>query len=449
MRLSPLAACLFLAAPLVSTPALADDSVTTFTLDNGMEAVVIQDARAPVVVHMVWYKVGSADEPPGKGGIAHYLEHLMFKGTDNLEPGEFSATVEANGGSDNAFTSFDYTGYFQRVAADRLSLMMEMEADRMRGLILDDGDFATERDVVLEERAQRTDSSPGALFQEQRTAAMFLNHPYGRPIIGWRHEVAELTLQDALDFYAVHYAPNNAFLIVAGDVDPAEVRRLAEQHYGPVAPTIELPERIRPTEPPHLSPRRLSMEDGRVSNPYVVRSYLAPNREAGDQRDAAALTLLATLLGGSSTTSLMGQLLEQDDQRAVYTSASYGGTFYDDNSFALVVVPTPDRTLEQAEADMDLAIATFLEQGVDSAKLERLKAQIRASEIYGRDSLMDRAQTYGRALTAGLTTQDVADWPDILQSITEDEIMAAANTLFDLDRSVTGWLQRPTSEETQ
>ena len=183
-----------------------------------MDVVVIEDTRAPVAVHMVWYRVGSSDEPPGKSGIAHYLEHLMFKGTEKRAPGEFSEVVEAQGGSDNAFTSFDYTGYFQRVASDRLSLMMEMEADRMTNLVLSDEVARPELGVVLEERSQRTDSNPGALFGEQRRAALFLNHPYGRPIIGWRSEIEELDMQDALDFYADHYAPNNAILVVAGDV---------------------------------------------------------------------------------------------------------------------------------------------------------------------------------------------------------------------------------------
>nr|WP_236687861.1 pitrilysin family protein [Jannaschia aquimarina] len=438
------------AALLAAAPAFAqetgDDTVTTFTLENGMDAIVIEDHRAPVVVHMVWYDVGAADEPPGKSGIAHFLEHLMFKGTDDLEPGEFSRTVEAQGGSDNAFTSLDYTGYFQRVAADRLGLMMEMEADRMRDLVLDDEDMLTERDVVLEERAQRTDSNPGALFTEQRMAAQYLNHPYGVPIIGWQHEVMELTLEDALDFYREFYAPNNATLIVAGDVDPAEVERLAREHYGPIEPTEGLGERERPVEPPQIAPRRLTLEDTRVSNPYVIRTYLAPERDPGDQEDAAALTILAELLGGSSQTSLMGRVLEQEEKTAVYTSAFYNGTSYDDTTFGLVVIPTPDRTLEQAEADLDRMIARLLEEGIDDADLERIKAQVRASEIYARDSLQGRARSYGVAITSGLTVEDVQQWPRVLEAVTEEDVLEAAELLFDPNRSVTGYLTRPAEE---
>jgi zinc protease len=447
MRRFALAAICSLAT--LGANAQTDDRVTTFTLDNGMEAVVIEDSRAPVVVHMVWYRVGSADETAGKSGIAHFLEHLMFKGTDDLAPGEFSTVVEANGGSDNAFTSYDYTAYFQRVASDRLGLMMQMEADRMRDLVLDDEDMLTERDVVVEERAQRTDSNPGALFGEQRAAAMYMNHPYGRPIIGWKEEVSALTLQDALDFYALHYAPNNAILVVAGDVDPAEVEALAREHYGPLAPSENLPPRVRPQEPAHLAPRTLVMEDARVSNPYVIRTWLAPERDAGAQDRAAALTLLASLLGGSSATSHMGSMLEQEEKVAVYTQAFYDATSLDATTFGMIVMPVPGRTLAQAQDDMDRALASFMETGVDTAKLERLKAQVRAAQIYELDSLQGRAQTYGAALTSGLTVADVQAWPAALEGIMPEDIMQAARDLFDDRRSVTGWLMKPAPEDAQ
>jgi zinc protease len=419
------------------------DGVTTFTLPNGMDAVVIEDNRAPVVVHMVWYDVGSADEPPGRSGIAHYLEHLMFKGTDDLGPGEFSEIVAAQGGTDNAFTSLDYTGYFQRVASDRLGLMMEMEADRMTDLRLDSDAFLTERDVVLEERRQRTDSNPGAILGEQRQRIQYLNHPYGIPVIGWEHEIEQLTLQDALEFYERFYAPNNATLIVAGDVDPAEVERLALEHYGPIEPNPALTERARPAEPPQVAPRRIAYEDDRVSNPYVIRTYLAPERDPGAQDEAAALTMLAQVLGGSSQTSLMGRTLEQEEGTALYTSAFYSGTSLDDTTFGLLVMPVPGRTLEEAEADMDRMIETLLADGIDAAQLDRIKAQVRASEIYGRDSLQGRAREYGVALTSGLTVQDVEDWPRVLEAVTEEDILAAAERLFDPARSVTGYLMRP------
>ena len=421
----------------------AEEGVTTFTLDNGMDVVVIADDRAPVVVHMVWYRVGSADEPPGKSGIAHYLEHLMFKGTDERGPGEFSAVVEAQGGTDNAFTSYDYTGYFQRVAADRLRLMMEMEADRMTDLVLTEELAGPELGVVLEERAQRTDSDPGALFSEQRSAALYLNHPYGRPIIGWRSEIESLTMQDALDFYAAHYAPNNAILIVAGDVTPDDVRSMAQEVYGPIPANPAIAERARPAEPPHLAERRVMFEDPRIAQPYVIRTYLAPERDPGAQETAAALVYLADLLGGNSATSLMGKALEFENRNAVYTAAWYRGVSLDDTGFGLVVVPAPGRTLEQAEADMDAVIARFLQEGPDPEAFARIRTQIAASEIYALDSLQSRARRYGEALTAGLTVEDVQAWPDILQAVTPEDVMEAARALFDKRRAVTGFASAP------
>ncbi|MEQ3749353.1 MAG: pitrilysin family protein [Celeribacter sp.] len=416
------------------------EDVSTFRLDNGMEAVVIEDHRAPVVVHMVWYRNGAADEPAGKSGIAHFLEHLMFKGTDDLAPGEFSETVELNGGSDNAFTAYDHTGYFQRVASDRLELMMRMESDRMTDLMLDADDVLTERDVILEERNQRVENSAGALFGEQRAAAQFMNHPYGTPIIGWRHEMAQLNLEDALSYYDRFYAPDNAVLVVAGDVDPAEVERLAEQYYGAREPSgVGSVARVRPQEPPQLAERRVMFEDARISQPYVMRTYLAPERDSGAQEKAAALAFLADLLGGSSASSLMGQVLEFEEASAVYTGAFYDGTSYDDTTFGVIVMPVPGRSLAQAEADMDRMIARFMEEGVDMERFERIKMQIRAGEIYEKDSLQGLARQYGAALTSGLTVEDVQAWPDVLQAVTPDDVMQAAAELFDKRRSVTGY----------
>lgn len=438
MHRSLTAACLL----ALAGPALADD-VTTFTLDNGLDVVVIEDHRAPAVTQMVWYRIGAADEPPGHSGIAHFLEHLMFQGTDDMAAGAFSATVEENGGTDNAFTSWDYTAYFQRVAADRLDLMMKMEADRMRDLQLTEDDVTTERQVILEERSQRTDGDPGSLLNEQMAAAQFMNHPYGIPVIGWRHEMAALSRQDALDFYQANYAPNNAILIVAGDVQPDEVRALAEKHYGPLAPSDRIKPRERPQEPPQLAERRLVMQDERVSEPYLVRSYLAPERNTGDQRKAAALTILAELLGGNQTSSVLARNLQFDRQVAVWSAAFYDGTSVDPDTFGLYVSPVPGVSLADAEKAMDEVIAGFLESGPDPAQFARIKTQVRAAEIYGRDSAGGLARLYGQALSVGLTVQDVQDWPEILQSITEDEVMAAAREVLNRDNAVTGWLTPP------
>lgn len=424
----------------VTSDAPATEDVTTFTLDNGMEVVVIEDHRAPVVVQMVWYRAGSADEKVGQSGVAHFLEHLLFKGTDKLAPGEFSATVAANGGSDNAFTSYDYTAYFQRVAADRLPLMMEMESDRMENLRLSEADIVTERNVILEERNQRTENNPGALAREQFMAAQYQNLRYGVPVIGWKHEMEELSLDDALSYYKLNYSPNNAILVVAGDVQPDAVRTLAEQYYGVIPPEPDLPPRLRPTEPPQSAPRRITYTDPRVSQPYLVRSYLAPERDAGAQSKAAALVFLADLLGGSSFTSELGRALQFDSQIAVYTGAGYDPSSLDTSTFSISVVPSAGVTLSAAEAAMDKVLTDFMAKDIDPAALDRIRTQLLASEIYALDNVQGRAQRYGAALTQGLTIEDVQDWPDVLQAVTADDIKAAAAEVFDLNQSVTGWV---------
>lgn len=414
--------------------------VTNFTLNNGMEVVVIEDHRAPAVTHMVWYRVGSADEPVGASGVAHYLEHLLFKATENMESGEFSATVAANGGSDNAFTSYDYTAYFQRVAADRLELMMQMEADRMNNLALTDADIVTERNVVLEERNQRTENNPNALAREQISAALYQNHRYGVPIIGWKHEIEELNKDDALAFYDLYYSPNNAILVVAGDADPEEVRRLAEKYYGVIPAEDQLPERIRPEEPPQRAERRLTYVDPRVSQPYLVRTYLAPERDPGAQEEAAALVYLAELLGGSSFTSDLGRALQFDSQTAIYTNASYSGSSLDDTVFSLAVIPAAGVSLSEAEAAMDQVIADFMEAPIDPERMEAIRTQMRAAEVFALDNVDGLARRYGAALTQGLTIQDVQEWPDLLQQVTEEDIKAVAAKVFNRDQSVTGWV---------
>jgi zinc protease len=419
----------------------ASTGVTTFELENGMQVVVVEDHRAPVVQHMVWYRAGSADETSGTSGVAHFLEHLLFKATDTLAEGELSATVAANGGRDNAFTSFDYTAYFQRVAADRLEIMMRMEADRMRNIRLTETNIETERKVIIEERNQRTENNPRALLSEQMRAVQYHNHRYGVPIIGWMHEMETLDMEDVLGFYETYYHPNNAILVVSGDVEPDEVRRLAARYYGVIPENTDLPKRQRSAEPPQTAERRVLLRDARVAQPYVSRSYLATERNSGDQHMAAALTLLADLLGGG-TTSYLTEKLQFETQKAVYTSAFYGGVSLDDATFSVVIVPTVDLSLEEAEDAMDATLAQFLVDGVDEDRLARIKYQLRASEIYGRDNVDGIANRYGRALASGLTVEDVQSWPEVLQAVTADEIMAAARKVLVRNASVTGWLMR-------
>ncbi|WP_066704550.1 M16 family metallopeptidase [Celeribacter ethanolicus] len=429
----------------LSSPALAAE-VSHYELENGMEVVVLEDHRAPVVAHTVWYKIGAADEPMGKSGIAHFLEHLMFKGTDDLAAGELSETVTRNGGSDNAFTSWDYTAYYQRVAADRLGLMMQMEADRMRDLEMTEDDVKTERQVILEERNQRIDNDPGALFREQTRAAQYLNHPYGIPIIGWRQEMEQLSRDDAFNFYHRYYAPNNAILVVAGDVDPDEVYKLAQEWYGPLEPTPGLGERVRPQEPPQLAERRMTMTDARVAQPTVMRSYLAPERDPGDQTKAAALEILASLLGGNSTTSYLARKLTFEDQTAIYAGAYYDGASIDDTTFGLVIVPSPGVPMQEAEDALDAAVAQFIADGIDLDQFERLKTKLRANLIYAEDDVEGQARRYGEELALGLSLEDIEAWPDILQAVTPEDVMAAAHEVFDRRRAVTGWLMPEMNE---
>ncbi|MDA8870846.1 insulinase family protein, partial [Rhizobiaceae bacterium] len=338
-------AAAMLAAPLsapvaqaeTATPAKAEteaSKVTAFTLDNGLQVVVIPDRRAPVVTHMVWYKAGSADEQAGVSGIAHYLEHLMFKGTKTVPAGEFSGKVTAIGGSENAFTSNDYTAYFQRVTPDLLPEVMRLEADRMENLILDADGILAERDVVNEERNQRTENNPGSLLREAMEAALYQNHRYGVPIIGWQHEVNALTKDDAIAFYDRFYTPNNAILVVAGDVDADTVRKLAADTYAKVERRAEPGERLRPSEPEPRAARRLEMSDARVSTPSFSRMYLVPPYAKAAPGEAEAIDVLAEILGGG-TTSRLYKAAVLGEQNATSAGAYYRGGSLDLTEFGI------------------------------------------------------------------------------------------------------------------
>ncbi|PZO68233.1 MAG: peptidase M16 [Paracoccus denitrificans] len=433
-----------------AAPALAEmpPGISYFTMPNGLQTVVIEDHRAPVVVQMVWYKIGSADEVPGKSGIAHYLEHLMFKGTEKLKPGEFSKTIAENGGMDNAFTSYDYTAYFERIASDRLPMIMQMEADRMANLRIGEEDWKAERQVVLEERAQRTDSSPSALFGEERAAVQYYNHPYGRPVIGWRQEMEGLTREDALKWYDDHYAPNDAILIVAGDVTREQVEKLANEYYGPIPPKEGATRKERPQEPTQRAARRMEMKDPRVPQPVLTRSVLATERNAGDQKKAAALTVLAELLAGSPQTSVLGRDLVLGG-KALFVDAGYDGLSVDPTTFTLAMVPAPGVSQTDAEAALNDGVAKFLKDGPDAAALDRVRTQLKAGRIYERDSAHGRAYDYGQGLSIGLTVDDVNDWPDVLAAVTADDVMAAARDVLVNPATVTAWLLPDDSQPAQ
>lgn len=430
---------------LVPQAALAEPVVSTFDLDNGMRGVVIEDHRAPVVTHMVWYRVGSADETPGKTGIAHYLEHLLFKGTDTIPSGRFSEIVAENGGQQNAFTSRDYTGYFQNIAADRLGLVMGMEADRMRNLTIGDDDWQAERDVVGEERRMRTDNVPSAKFREQFSAALYLSHPYGTPVIGWKEEVEALTKEDALEFYHRFYAPGNAILVVAGDVDPAEVEELAKVHYGAIAP-IDLPEHVRGSEPPHLAERRIEMTDPRVAQPQFMRGYLAPSYVTAEPGEAEGLVLLADILGGG-TTRRMQRILTQETDMAIYAGAYYSGMARDHGEFVVYAGPKGDTSLTAIEGAVDWMLEDMLENGVTEDELARSKKSLIADEIYSQDSQRTLARQYGAALTIGLSVDDIQSWRGRVEAATSEDVIKAARKVLNRKRSVTGILKGPDARQ--
>jgi zinc protease len=419
--------------------AASGPDISHFKLDNGMEVVVIPDRRTPVVTHMVWYRVGSADEPPGKSGIAHFLEHLMFKGTEKNPAGRFSKVLATMGGQENAFTSSDYTGYFQRVTRDRLRMVMEFEADRMTGLKLTDAAVLPERDVVLEEQNSRVANSPSAKLGEEVLAALFLNHPYGRPVIGWRHEIEKLDRKDAIDFYNRWYTPNNAILVVAGDVTADEVKALAEETYGKIAPRAEIGPRVRPHEPEQRSVRTVTFADPRVTQPSLQRSYLVPSAATAKAGESEALEVLSQILGSGTNSRLYAKLVIEKPM-ATSIGAWYQGTALDYTRFGVYGTPRSDVSLKDLEEAMDSVIVEIAEGGVTNDELERAKVKLVADVVYAQDSQATMARWYGGALTTGLTVDHLRTWPDRVQNVTADQVRDAAKTWLDKRRSVTGYL---------
>ncbi|MBI1383615.1 MAG: insulinase family protein [Rhizobiales bacterium] len=408
-------------------------------LDNGLEIVVIPDHRAPVVTHMVWYKVGAADEPRGKSGIAHFLEHLMFKGTDRIARGDFSKAVARLGGQDNAFTSQDVTAYFQRVAKTQLARMMEMEADRMANLRLLEEDVLTERDVILEERRSRVDNDPGSILNEELMATLYQAHPYGIPVIGWEHEIAQLTQQDAIDHYKRYYAPNNAILVVAGDVTLEEVVAMAKPTYGVIPANPATLREPRVAEPPHRAPRRLTLVDERAGQPMLQRLYLAPSYATAPKGDAEAIDVLMRVLGGSSTSRLYRKLITEQK-----IASSVGGWFtstaLDSGRIGLYGVPVDGVALETLEAAIDGVVADLIANGITEIELERTKKLFRAEYVYGNDSQSNLARRYGGGLAAGQTIEDIEAWPDRVAAVTVEDVQRVARTYFDIRKSATGYL---------
>ena len=347
---------------------------TTFTLKNGMQVVIVENHRVPVVSHMVWYRVGSADEGPGETGIAHFLEHLMFKGTKKRKPGEFSQIVARNGGQENAFTSTDYTAYFQTIAADRLEMVMEMEADRMTNLVITDKEVEPERLVVLEERRSRVDNNPGAILGEHINGALFLNHPYRNPVIGWEHDIKALDIKRILAFYKRWYAPNNAILVVAGAITAEQVRPLAKKYYGkiPAQPPVV---RNRAKEPPQKAAREVVLRDKRVRQPSWRRSFLAPTLQWGDKTHVYPLEVLSNILGSGASSRLYRRLVVEN-KTAVSSGAYYSGDDRGPGRFVFYASPRGDVTMDALEKAVEAEITDIIKNGITADEIRRAKERM-------------------------------------------------------------------------
>ncbi|KAA0571475.1 insulinase family protein [Azospirillum sp. B21] len=436
-------------APIAAPPALAAEKGVffpeSFTLSNGMQVVVVPNHRVPVVTHMVWYKVGAADEERGQSGIAHFLEHLMFKGTEAIPPGEFSRIVAKNGGRDNAFTSYDYTAYYQNVARDRLEMVMRMEADRMANLKLTDAVVYPERDVIIEERRQRVENEPADRIGEQINATMFVHHPYGTPVIGWPQEMSALTREMAESFYKTWYTPNNAILVVSGDITAAELKPLAERYYGAI-PARPVPERKRVSEPPMSAARQVVLRDEEVRQPSVRRTWIAPSYRLDPDGHAYALQVLAEIMSGGTTSRLYRSLVV--DQK-VATSAwlGYGPTAWDMATVGVGASPAAGIPMDKLESALWEEIDKLLKSGVTEEEVATARKRMLAAAAYARDSLTGPAQTLGAALATGQSIDDVESWPVRIDAVTADQVNAAARAVLSQTNHVTGLLLPPTGKD--
>ncbi|MFN0219033.1 MAG: M16 family metallopeptidase [Hyphomicrobium sp.] len=438
--LSTLLAMSMLAVNPQAYAAASATRATEFKLANGMQVVVIPDRRAPVITHMVWYRVGAADEERGTSGIAHFLEHLMFKSTEKIAVGEFSKIVGKLGGQDNAFTGHDATAYFQRVSKDRLPKMMEMEADRMVNLRLDEKEVLTERDVILEERRSRIENNPAAVLDEQMNAALYMNHPYGVPVIGWYHEMQKLSRDDAFKFYHRYYAPNNAILVVSGDVTAEEVKSLAEATYGKIPSNPQVTTvRNRPKEPPQLAARRVAFKDPRAGNASFHRYYVTPSYVTAKPGEAEAIDLLMKIVGTGSTSRLYKKLVVESGV-ASSASGDFSGSGLDSGAISLYAVAADGTTLEQVEAAADAVLDDVAKNGVTQAELDRAKSGYLAEYVYQSDNQATLARRYGWNMAVGQTVADIEGWPDAISKVTLDDVKRVAGQYLDGRLSVTGYL---------
>jgi zinc protease len=441
-RRSVLALAALFALALFGAPPPASAGVfnaETFTLDNGLQVVVIPNHRAPVVTHMVWYKAGAADGAPGKNGIAHFLEHLLFKGTKTMPPGAFSKEVARVGGNENAFTGQDYTSFFQSVAKEQLEMVMRFEADRMVNLVLTDEIVLPERDVIIEERRQRTDNDPQSQLFEMLRGVLFLNHPYRLPVIGWQHEMEAYTTQDALDFYNRWYAPNNAVVVIGGDVTTDEVRPLAESTYGKI-PARPVPERTRLQEPAQFAERAVTLRSPRVQQASWMRLYQAPSYHlAGKDADAYALDVLSEIIGGG-TVGRFYKSIVVEQKLGTSAGASYSGDALDLGTFGVYGSPMPGADPTALQQAIDAELKKLLESGVTAEEVASAKGRLQDAAIKALDSLSGPARVIGESLTTGSTLPDVEEWADRIGTVTVEQVNTAARKVLVPEHSASALL---------
>ncbi|HEU5047039.1 MAG TPA: pitrilysin family protein [Rickettsiales bacterium] len=412
--------------------------VETFALKNGMHVILIPNHRLPIVTHMLFYRVGSADDFTGKSGLAHYNEHMMFQGTQQVPAGVFARTMTGNGGEFNAFTERDFTAYYVSIAKEHLPLVMKLEADRMLHLAPTPANFAKEREVIIEERRMSVENQPEALLGEALTAMLFRNSPYHNPVIGWMHEMQSLTREDVLAFHKRFYNPADALLVVSGDVTRKDLEPLAQQYYGSL-PRGEENIRHWRTEPPQRGARHMVMHHRNVKQPELVRMYMAPS-VSGEEKQLLIPSFLVGQIVGGGQTSLLYQQLVVKQKLATGIDASYDGLSQGPGIFTIHATPAPGITLQQLETAVDKEIEAYLEHGNDAADLTRAKILLKADTVFARDGSEGMARLLGTLVMEGLPVEYFNQWPDIVANVKDAEVMKTAKAIFNPDDSVTGYL---------
>lgn len=418
----------------------------SFKLDNGLEVFVVPNNKVPVITQMVWYKVGAIDEKYGKSGIAHFLEHLMFKATKNHKTGEFSKIVSGSGGNDNAFTDTDYTSYHQVFPKTSLEQMIALEADRMQNLLFNEEEVLKERDVILEERRMRIDNNPKSQLFEQMKAALYLNHPYRRPLIGWYHEIAGLTVKDAKEWYENYYNPANAILVYSGDIDINQLKVLTEKYFGRIKSGKPHIRDNLVIEPEHIAARRITYANHKVMKEELSRFYLAPNITSKDKDKIYAINLLSYILGGTQTSILYRDLVVK--QKLAVSAATY----YDEMKlgpviFSVNLIPSDKVSLVLLEQALDKILLDLINNGVKAEDLNKAKRAITAATIYSKEDLKTLANVYGATLALGLEASYIDNWDNNINKVTLEDIKAAAALVFNHKQSVTGYLTHGPSND--